>query len=357
MLRSVSFALLAGMCAAAAAPSIEADARRGAAFFEQNKCTSCHVPGTPHDLARRLDRDFTPASLSARMWNHAPTMWAAMRQTGVQPPAMSDAQAADLFAFFYSRRYFERPGDAARGKRVLADKGCSGCHAVSSAGIGPAISAWGSISDPVALVGAMWNHAPKMIAEISKQGGRWPELSSQDMADVLVYVQNLPGKSEVKSDFVLPSAEAGKPLFEERCGGCHKGSEGLENKLENMTLTDVAAAMWNHAPRMKQGPPEISADEMRQILSYAWATQFLQPHGSADRGRKIFESKRCAACHETKSGAPSLANLPKPFSVVNMVSVLWDHGPAMEQRMAAARIEWPRLTASEISDLAAYLGR
>ena len=97
-----------------------------------------------------------------------------MRKDGIKPPAMSDQQAADLFAFFYSRRYFERPGDAGRGKRVFTEKGCAGCHSMTAEGTGPAVSTWGSLTDPVALIGAMWNHAPKMQAAIAQKGGKWP---------------------------------------------------------------------------------------------------------------------------------------------------------------------------------------
>ena len=39
--------------------------------------------------------------------------------------------AADLFAYFYSARFFEKPGDAARGKRAFAVRGCSNCHGLT----------------------------------------------------------------------------------------------------------------------------------------------------------------------------------------------------------------------------------
>ena len=51
------------------------------------------------------------------MWNHAPAMWVETRLRNMPRPAMDEQQAADLFAFFYSLRFFEEPGDAARGKR------------------------------------------------------------------------------------------------------------------------------------------------------------------------------------------------------------------------------------------------
>ena len=51
----------------------DADARRGADFFEAQHCLTCHAvkgtgAGKAPDLGRRLDRDYTPAGIAARMW-------------------------------------------------------------------------------------------------------------------------------------------------------------------------------------------------------------------------------------------------------------------------------------------------
>ncbi len=348
-------AILALAAAAAlGAKNIEADARRGEQFFAQNRCTDCHAPGGPRDLSRRLDRDYTPAALASRIWNHAPTMFGEMNKHGITPPKVSEQQAADLFAFFYSRRYFERPGDAARGKRAFAEKGCAGCHNMTGAGTGPAVSTWGTLADPVALVDAMWNHAPRMKAAIESKGGKWPELTSQDLADILVYVQNRPGTRE-NADFQLPGGDKGQALFTERCGGCHTGANSLDKKLQDETLTGVATAMWNHAPMMKQSV-EIPVDEMRQILGYAWASQFLQAHGNADRGKKIFDGHRCAGCHGSGGwGAPSLAGIDDTFGPVAMVSVAFSHGPKMQEALAQKKAQWPTLTPADVADLSAYL--
>ena len=53
------------------------------------------------------------------MWNHAPAMWAAMRARERQAGDLNEQAAGDLFAYFYSARFFEKPGDAARGKRLF----------------------------------------------------------------------------------------------------------------------------------------------------------------------------------------------------------------------------------------------
>ncbi len=79
-------------------------------------------------LGRMLDRGFTPATLAATMWNHAPGMWAAMRDRQITAGELDQQAAQDLMAFFYAARFFEKPGDAGRGKRAFESLGCAGCH-------------------------------------------------------------------------------------------------------------------------------------------------------------------------------------------------------------------------------------
>jgi hypothetical protein len=64
------------------------DARRGEQLFETQQCSRCHgvkrYGGTiAPDLARRIDRDYTPTTMATLMWNHAPDMGSAMKKYGV----------------------------------------------------------------------------------------------------------------------------------------------------------------------------------------------------------------------------------------------------------------------------------
>ena len=92
-----------------------ADSARGAALFESLACVQCHSLNGKGghigpDLGRLVDRNFTPAVLAATMWNHAPTMWASMTRAGIRAGGLDEQAAADLFAYFYSARFFEHPG-------------------------------------------------------------------------------------------------------------------------------------------------------------------------------------------------------------------------------------------------------
>ncbi len=73
-----------------------------------------------------------------------------------------------------------------------------------------------------------------------------------------------------------------------------------------------------------------------------WAKQFFASLGDAMRGHKVFDSKKCAVCHnDASSGAPKPA---EPYSVISLVSVLWRHGPTMLRMMQDRHIAWQQLT-------------
>ena len=349
----------AAMLAVPSVAAPDADARRGAEFFTTQKCDNCHAAGNVRnaganiapDLTRTLDRDYTPAGVTARMWNHAPAMWASMSKAGIATPNVTADSAADLFAFLYAARYFEKPGDAGRGRRAFEAKHCADCHAIgqSKATGGPTVAEWRSIADPIALVDQMWNHAPKMKAEMAARKLKWPELTAQELTDILVYVRNVPGSADKNPDLVLPQQAAGEQLFQAKgCAECHQGATSLERRLQNQTLTEVAAAVWNHAPKMKQATQPISVDEMRQLIGFLWARQFFTPLGDPERGKRVFEAKRCAGCHASAPGVPSLPA---------MVAALWKHGPKMLNTMEQKGVDWPLLTAPEVSSLVAFLAK
>jgi cytochrome c2 len=346
------------------AATLDGDAHRGAAFFRTQMCINCHAlkgegGHDAPDLGRRYDRAYTPAGIAALMWNHAPAMWTAITQQNLPLPAVNQEQAADLFAFFYSVRYFEKPGEAERGKLIFQTKHCSECHSIAadSGGVGPPVARWTALTDPIALVDQLWNHSDHMKGEMAARKIQWPEFTSQELDDLLVYLQNLPPIKSAAFEFILPSPEGGAALFNEKgCTGCHKGALSLENRLADSTLTDVAAALWNHSPQMAQPHPELSLVEMRQILGYVWARQFFQTRGDAEHGRKTFESKKCAGCHnDASSGAPALSKPSEPYSTIDMVSLLWKHGPAMLRKMQDKHVAWPQLSQSDMVNLIAYL--
>ena len=193
------------------------DSGRGQRVFESESCIQCHAINgkgghAAPDLGRVIDRNFTPAALASTMWNHAPTMWAAMRKQNVKRGGLDEQAAADLFAYFYSARFFDKPGDAGRGKRLFHDRTCDQCHGLTNSPnpAAPPVAKWKSLGDPIELTQAMWNHSGAMCAEIQQKKMAWPQLSSQDLSDLLVYFRNLPGTPARQVDLITTVRLSGR---------------------------------------------------------------------------------------------------------------------------------------------------
>jgi cytochrome c2 len=353
----------------------QADSTRGARVFEAEGCIQCHAlngvgAGIGPDLGRIADRGFTPASFTGLMWNHAPAMWNAMRQRNIQPAGLDEDAAADLFAFFYSMRFFEEEGDAARGKRVFTSRQCSTCHGIDKPVRPDAkpVSQWTSTSDPLDLVEAMWNHAPMMRNALARTaaarrpailGQEWPKLSSQEFADLLVYIRPLSSRQAPPAfhEAAPSQAPSGQILWMQiGCNACHgEITHFMAVGLRGETLTDIAADMWNHGRDMSLSNAQLPPGGMKEIASYIWSERMRHNDGIPSHGASVFVAKKCAVCHnDPASGAPAIVG-KRQFSSVTMVAALTHHGPAMLDRMRAKNITWPRFAGSEMSDLIAYL--
>jgi mono/diheme cytochrome c family protein len=344
---------------------IPGDSARGAKLFRNQQCVRCHaVNGVGGrigiDLGRSVSRKYTPAQLASTMWNHAPVMWSAMEASQVQPPRLTPENAADLFAFFYSARFFDSSGDAARGQQTFASRHCAVCHGIedSRAEGAPPVARWESLADPVELVRQMWNHSYQMHQSFERRHIEWQELTTGELNDILVYLRSLPQTPKVVARFSNTSGAGGGRLFQSKgCANCHTGPLALDGRLHNMTLSDISVDMWNHAPRMMKPAPNLSEDEMRSLLSYLWMRQFVNGGGNVAEGKTVFRERHCADCHAGGDhGAPPLPGQAKPYSEVSIISALWRHGPQMLRRMKEAGIAWPTFgSAQEVADLIAYL--
>lgn len=361
--------LLALSALSASAADFTADSARGGQLFQTLACVQCHaVNGTGRagatapDLGRMIDRGFTAATLAATMWNHAPGMWAAMHDRQITAGELDEQAARDLMAFFYAARFFEKPGDAGRGKHAFESLGCSGCHGLTSSPNANAkpVSQWQGLADPIALADAMWNHRAEMQAGAASKGVSFPQLSAQDLTDMLVYLRNLPATRQEAGVFRIESSSAGDSVFQSSgCAKCHQSIGSLAEKVQGETLTEIAAGMWNHAPRMAAaGAPavQLTPDQMRTLVDAFWAANFFEDSGRPTTGSKVFASKNCTVCHnDASSGAPHLPMQGREFNGASMVSVLWRHGPRMLDQMKAKGLAWPRFDGTQMADLIAYL--
>lgn len=353
MLRLIFVSVAAASLCSATVPL--GDSARGAELFKTQKCAVCHsVNGqggkSGPDLGQSVGRGYTPATMAALMWSHAPQMWEAMERASMKPPKLTTQQAADLYAYFYSARFFETKGDAARGKKLFADKGCAGCHQGAGGGA-PDVSQWPSITDPIELARQMWNHSPQMKGAMEAKKAALPKLAAAEMNDIAVYLQSLPTASKAPPKYVPASASTGEELFKVKgCAGCHAGAKQL-GKAGPKSNAELAAALWNHPGKAPKNS-ELRPEEMTRLIGYIWTLQFSNEGGNAAAGEKTFASKGCNACHA--SGMPKLAHGEGDNSF-GMVAVLWSHGPQMLSQMRGKNLKWPAFGGSDIADLLAYM--
>ncbi len=349
------------VCVAAAwgATTIPGNAERGAQVFRSEGCATCHAldgkggNGAP-DLAKSPKGRFTPALLAAAMWNHGPQMWDAMN--GKTPPKLSPQQAADLFAYLYTFRHHEQHGDPARGRRVFESKGCADCHAGGGA---VPVNRWKTVNDPIELAREMWNHSDRMAEAVRKSKKDWPRLTGQELADIVAYVRGESGAPKGPAAFAVASAETGETLFREKgCAACHTGVRSLAGKGGGRTLTDLAAAMWNHVPEMGAKSRTLRAEEMTRLVGYLWSIQYFDEAGDPAAGLTTAVNNGCVSCHGQlpKAGAPRFTALADTLDPIRFMASVWNHGRPMRRAMQLDGMSWPQLDRTAVVNLLAYIG-
>ena len=360
---------------------IPGDAKAGMKTFFSKGCVRCHsVLGeggkSAPDLGRAPAGHLSAAELVAAMWNHAPQMWVRMHQEKVTPPAFTEAEMSNLFAFLYSVRSLDEPGDAQRGRQLLSEKRCLACHGLAKQGgrRAPNLREWGSYRNPVSWIQAMWNHAPAMQAMMEARGFSWPEFQGNDVADLIAYMRTQ--AVDPRRHFYLQPAnpDVGRALFRQKgCANCHSlrgagsaGAPDLGQRALPRTLGQFAARMWNHSPamwaRMKEQHiprPQFSNKEMADLIAYLFAERYFEPSGNSARGGLVFEAKGCASCHarDKKGSGPDLSRWQGRVSPVGLATAMWNHGPAMLQQMREQQMPWPLFRPGEMVDLMEYLNR
>ncbi|MBZ5630419.1 MAG: c-type cytochrome [Acidobacteriia bacterium] len=354
---------------------IPGDPKAGMRSFFDKGCARCHSAlgeggHSAPDLARAPTGHLSSAELLAAMWNHAPEMWEKMRIEGVAPPKFAETDMANLFAFLYSVRSLDEPGDAERGRRLLQEKRCLECHGVGTEGKrqAPDLLKWAAYRNPVSWIQAMWNHAPAMQSAMAARGVKWPVFDGNDAPDMIAYIRRS-APSAAKPAYLRPAdPEAGRKIFREKgCAACHAVGHGsrtapdLRSRTLPRTLGQFAADMWNHAPAMRASMqarniarPQFTNKEMADLIAYLFAERYFEPAGSAERGARLFQSKGCASCHRSGGAGPDLAGAS--VSPIHIATSLWNHGPVMFQSMQQQQVAWPRFQPGEVVDLIEFLG-
>lgn len=187
---------------------------------------------------------------------------------------------------------------------------------------------------------------------------------------LIVLVTALPVASA--QDLELPNDPLdGRILFEARgCIDCHSvggygGTSGpdLSRDLYFGSFLGLVASIWNHIPDMNRQyrlrrirRPTFSEKEILDLASFIFYLRYLGEPGSVARGRTLLTEKRCVTCHGINTAGPDLPVLAADGSPLRMVQAMWNHGPAMQDRLDELGIPYPVLEGRDVSDISSYLG-
>lgn len=356
----------------------------GMRIFLSKGCVRCHaVLGeggkTAPDLGKTPAGQTSLTELVTMMWNHAPRMWEGMNGEGIPIPTFTSGEIEDLFAFLYSVRSLDMPGDAAKGKALLRTKQCVVCHEVQGVGghVGPELSTTTWYENPVQWAQQMWNHSEVMEEAMRERGIAWPEFQENDMAHLLAYLRSVTPPPDNRPFPRSADPKAGEALFEGKgCRNCHplRGSGartapdlGEQGASSPRTLAQFAGLMWNHMPQMRkemeaQGVtrPLFSDKEMADLIAYLYAVRYFDEPGDPISGRNVFVEKGCGRCHVPGSAggsAPDLNRWAGHLSPVVMARAVWNHGSAMQDKIRQVGVQWPTFAEREMADLIAFLNQ
>jgi len=378
----IALILVAAAGAATAQPPATPtqDAIAGSRVFGSRGCVRCHairgLGGTEGPDLARTARAHTFYDLASAMWNHLPTMMERMDELDVERPRLTERDAGDLIAFLYSQDFFDPPGNAERGNKVFTNKQCVRCHQLRGVGgvIAPDLGVLGKVAAPIQVAAAMWNHGPNMMDAMRAAGIERPQLTARELSDLIAHIEA--GEPGVASSplHVLPGLpENGSRVFAEKgCSECHAvGGVGgtlapdLAQRGRSMSMLGFAAAMWNKAPAMTAAMrsrgvavPQLSPDEMADLVGFLYSVKYFAQPGSAAEGRRVVSAKGCTECHAIDgrggTGAADLSATKHLGTPAAVIAALWNHG-SVAGGAAKPPTTWPTLSAREIASLTEFL--
>lgn len=275
------------------------------------------------------------------------------------------------------------PDNPTAGARLFVQKGCVRCHALGhdEARLGPDLGRIHLPGTALDLAGAFWNHAPVMREKMRDLKIQPPEFDSHEMADLLAF---LTAYRYYLAEVGEPGdPAAGRAVFREKgCAGCHgepgawdKPGPSLERYRGHVSAIILAQAMWNHGREMasamrSQGVPwpRFAGREMGDLLAYlqsgnggARAERVYFEPGSPRRGREIFTSKGCIACHAVAGaggrGGPDLGLRGRELigSVATIAGLMWNHSQGMIAEFRRRGLPPVTFSGQEMADVIAYL--
>ncbi|RJP31746.1 MAG: hypothetical protein C4547_15220, partial [Phycisphaerales bacterium] len=237
------------------------DPEVGRLVLRDKGCARCHATDDSRHLeAPDLNRwaaYANPIVWAQKMWEHAPKMEEAMRQSGMTWPRLEDSDLVDIMAYVRSvggqeEKTYLLPGSARNGASLFAERQCQACHHAGGQGgdLGTAVLP----RSLAALASRMWNHSPEMTRMMEARGLPRSPLTAQEMADIIAYVISL------RYDDRTGSSDVGRGVFVGLgCARCHevdpagkRAAPTPEALAAFATPVRLAQAMWNHGVSMME---------------------------------------------------------------------------------------------------------
>lgn len=349
----------------------------GRLVFEDKGCIECHsLSGYGGNIGPDLMKKQYYGSfseLAAIIWNHIPQMNRMLRKLHRERPFIKKKEMASLIGFIYYLPYLGQPGSLSKGKSLIKKKGCLNCHSINGAGgsDAPDFAKIQFNASPLFMVQTMWNHFPGMWKKFSETEREPAGLTGQEAADIAAYIQAVSPKT-VKTRMTPGNPNNGKKIFVLKgCTNCHSvngkddSKAGPELKRLNLhsSVTEIGAAMWNHASQMKELMdekkivwPKFNGVEMADLIAYLYFLNFEEDAGDPGKGRIAFEENGCINCHGSDDDVgPNLTKGLKLKSTVDMITKMWNHSSKMEDRIISLNEDWPQLSAADIRNIYAFL--
>ncbi len=171
----------------------------GMKAFSQKGCGQCHATeGTEKLKGPNLGlqkKDFPPTlgQLASLMWNHFPQMIEEMRKENIKLPELSANDMANITAYLFSIRYFDRAGNRVAGQKVLLEKRCNLCHDIGKEAQGkkegPNLAKLKGPVSPIYMATALWNHGHQMIGKMKERNIRWQKMTDKELIDLMEYLK------------------------------------------------------------------------------------------------------------------------------------------------------------------------
>ncbi len=168
--------------------------RRGREMFSGKRCDVCHAvagkggSGGPDLGTRGRELVGSVSAVAGVMWNHSRGMTAEFARRGIGHAKFSGQEMADVIAYLYFVNYASVAGRPDRGAQLFAER-CAACHTAGAGpAVGPDLAEAPALDDPIAIVTAMWNHAPRMEEQARKHGLVWPRFEKGDTADLAAFL-------------------------------------------------------------------------------------------------------------------------------------------------------------------------